>query len=179
MDNSSSPARLKMRVGDNEFEAEGTPECVREQFQAFQELVKTVCASSIERKTVDSSGPTSQRNDTMPTLDADLPKIMRLDNNRIVSLTARVEGVHDAVLIMLYGQKTLRNNEAVTGAELNDGLSATGGYSYGRLDRILDKLALDGDVTSFGERRGKKYRLTNTGIAKARILASDVIAKVA
>jgi hypothetical protein len=80
---------------------------------------------------------------------------------------------------MLYGQKALRNNDSVTGAELLSGLASTGGFGAIRLDRILDKLATDGDVMSFGERRGKKYRLTNTGIARARAITGELIQAVA
>ena len=104
---------------------------------------------------------------------------MRADG-RYIRLTARTASVHDAVLVMLYGQKAMRNNDSVTGCRVAVGaclrLAAIG---TPRLDRILDKLAADGDVMSFGLRRGKKYRLTNTGIAKARALANDLISTVA
>jgi hypothetical protein len=176
--------RLKTKVGDHEFEAEGSPEYVREQFQAWQELVKLAVALPIPATTARASNtqegdsqPPPQKNDG-PLADSELTKIMRVDG-RYVSLTARATTVHDAVLLMLYGQKAFRNNDAVTGAELLSGLGATGGFPAPRLDRILDKLAADGEVMSFGERRGKKYRLTNTGSAKARALATDLITAVA
>lgn len=175
-----APTRLKMKIGDHEFDAEGSAESVREQFQAWQELVKMAASVPIARKE-EPSGDNHQgplKPDATTAVDSALPKIMRVEN-RTVSLTAQLTSAHDALLLMIYGQKTLRNNDAATGAELIAGISATGGFSIGRLDRILDKLALDGDVTTFGERRGKKYRLTNTGIAKARAIASDLIAKVA
>jgi hypothetical protein len=175
--------RLKTKIGEHEFDAEGSPEYVREQFLAWQELVKL--AVSIPATAPRASAPQADegslpippKNDG-PLSDQELTKIMRVDG-RYVSLTARAATVHDAVLLMLYGQKVLRNNEAVTGAELLSGLGSTGGFPAPRLDRILDKLATDGDVMSFGERRGKKYRLTNTGSAKARALAADLITAVA
>jgi hypothetical protein len=175
--------RLKTKIGDHEFDAEGSPEYVREQFQAWQELVKlavsipAVTPHILATQPADGQ-PIPPKNDGSPLSDQELVKIMRVDG-RYVSLTARATTVHDAVLLMLYGQKVLRNNEAVTGAELLSGLGSTGGFPAPRLDRILDKLATDGDVMSFGERRGKKYRLTNTGSAKARALATDLITAVA
>src|SRR5580704_8463462 len=127
-----SVTRLKTKVGDHEFEAEGSPEYVREQFQAWQELVKLAAtAIPVSRQQANHSeifeapAPPDQKNE--PNVDAELTKIMRVDG-RYVSLTARASTVHDAVLLMLYGQKTLRNNEAVTGAELLSGLGATGGF---------------------------------------------------
>jgi hypothetical protein len=177
--------RLKTKIGEHEFEAEGSPDYVREQFQVWQELVKLAASAPMpipqQRSNGDggtgSVGQAPTKSD-LSNVDSDLNKIMRADG-RYVSLTARTASVHDAVLVMLYGQKALRNNDSVTGAELLSGLASTGGFGNPRLDRILDKLAADGDVMSFGERRGKKYRLTNTGIAKARTLANDLITAVA
>jgi hypothetical protein len=174
--------RLKMKIGEHEFDAEGSDDSVREQFKAWQELVKLAAAAPAappkkNEQTSDNQSPALLPKDTI-VIDSNLQKIMRMEG-RTVSLTAQLTSVHDALLILIYGQKMLRNNDAVTGAELIMGISATGGFSIGRLDRILDKLSLDGDLTTFGERRGKKYRLTNTGIAKARAVASELLAKVA
>jgi hypothetical protein len=44
---------------------------------------------------------------------------------------------------------------------------------------MLEKYAKDGDLLTFGERRGKKYRLTNTGLAKARAIAANLISSAA
>jgi len=179
-----SVSRLKTKIGEHEFEAEGTPEDVRQQFQTWQELVRLAASAPqvVLTQQNPNDGGTAQAESkpktNLSSVDSELSKIMRVDG-RCVSLTARTAGVHDAVLLMLYGQRAMRNNDSVTGAELLSGLGATGGYGTPRLDRILDKLAADGDVMSFGERRGKKYRLTNTGIAKARALAADLIAAVA
>ena len=178
-----TPTRFKMKVGDHEFDAEGSAESVREIFQSWQELVKLAVANPAtspeppKQPPVDAHAALEKLVETTP-IDSSLQKIMRLEN-RTVSLTARLNTVHDAILVMLYGQKVLRNNDAVTGAELLSGLAATGGFSVGRLDRILDKLATDGDVMAFGERRGKRYRLTNTGIAKGRAIAAETIKSVA
>jgi hypothetical protein len=180
-----SPSRVKMKIGEHEIEAEGSPDMVREQFQAWQELVKLAYATPIPQvvpvaQTAENlSAGLPTKSDALPSnVDAELTKIMRIDN-RAISLTARTTNVHDAMLIMLYGQKILRNNDSVTGAELISGLNSTGGFAVDRLDRVLNKLSVDGDVMTFGERRGKKYRLTNSGTAKARAIASDLIAMVA
>jgi len=176
--------RLKTKLGEHEFEAEGAPDDVRQQYQDWLEVVKLAVSTTpvvAAPKHNDASNGTSPQTEARPnpaSVDSDLTKIMRVDG-RYVSLTARTPSIYDAVLIMLYGQKAMRNNDSVTGSELLSGLASTGGYGNPRLDRILDKLAEDGDVMSFGERRGKKYRLTNTGIAKARVLAGDLLAAVA
>jgi hypothetical protein len=178
----ATTTRLKTKIGDHEFDLEGTPEFVREQFLAWQELVKLAVTAPQKHQPAlpDSSAEVQQSTQKAddPNVELDFSKILQTDG-RYVSLTVRTASVHDALLVMLYGQKTIRSNDAVTGAELLSGLASTGGYGTPRLDRILDKLAEDGDVMSFGERRGKKYRLTNTGSAKARAIAKDLIATVA
>jgi len=98
---------------------------------------------------------------------------------RTISLTVRPSSAEDAVLLLLYGQKVMRENDAVTGAEVMDGITATGGLAVLRVDRLLEKLARLGDVIVIGEHRAKRYRLTNAGIAKGRQIAVDMIALVA
>lgn len=186
--------RLKAKLGDDEFDLEGPAEFVREQYRDWQELVKMKMTAMASMAAPTASAPPRQGAATevvddgqafapankpdANSIDSALTKVMRVEH-RTVSLTARLSNVQDAILVMLYGQKVLRSNESVTGAELLSGLAATGGFPVPRLDRVLDKLAESGEIMSFGERRGKKYRLTNTGMAKARQIAGDLIATVA
>jgi hypothetical protein len=175
-----SPYRLKIKVGGHEFEAEGDPEHVREQFQAFKELVASMPATTAQVAPPSAQlrdEYTSPRTDTPPA-EPDVAKVMKLDG-RIVSLTVRPKTAEEAVLLLMYGQRVIRQAEYVTGAEIVDGLNTTGGLSYGRSDRLMEKVARDGDVIVTGENRGKRYRLTNTGVNKARQLANELIAIVA
>lgn len=48
-----------------------------------------------------------------------------------------------------------------------------------RVDRLLEKMGRDGDLIVTGERRSKRYRLTNSGLAKAQKIASELLATVA
>jgi len=103
---------------------------------------------------------------------------MKVDE-RIVSLTVRPKNPDDAALLLLYGQKMLRENDSVTGAEVMGGITATGGLSIGRVDRLLENLARGGDVIVVGEHRSKRYRLTNAGLNKVRQVAGELVATVA
>lgn len=177
------PYRLKIKVGQHEFEAEGDPQVVHEQFQAFKELITAAPLQiapqpqSEPMRDVPMALPAPLPHDGPPAI-LEYDKIMRLDD-RVVSLTVRPANAEDAVLLLLLGQKFYRGNDSVTGAEIIGGLSTTGGLSVLRADRLLEKLARDGDVIIFGERRSKRYRLTNTGQNKARRLAAEAIASVA
>jgi len=174
--------RLKIKVGPHEFESEGSADSVREHFEAFTKLVTAMPASTVAQPHIKQEKPTippppgAPKPDWMP-VDDDIRNIMRVEG-RVVSLTARPSSAEDAVLLMLLGQKVLRQNDSVTGSEVIEGLAATGGLSVDRVDRLLEKLARAGEVMLFGERRAKRYRLTNTGTAKARELANGLIATV-
>jgi len=175
--------RLKIKVGPYEFDAEGPHDVVQAQFASFQEMIAKAPAPSSNTPPVDPNGgsqmePPTLVKDTELMVESNLNRIMKVEG-RIVSLTARPQAVEDAALLLIYGQRMLRNNEAPTGSEIIDGATATGRLELGRTDRMFEKLARQGEVIMIGERRGKRYRLTNSGMAKAREIASALIATVA
>lgn len=172
--------RLKIKIGTHEFEAEGPVQVVQAQFAVFKELVSS-SAANVPAATAVATSSVSQSQQEIkqePEIDGRLDKIMRLDN-RTISLTVPAETPEEAILLLLYGQKILRKNDSVTGAEVIDGIKATGGLAVNRADRHLDKLGDSGDVIVIGERRSRRYRLTNTGLAKARQVANNKLQLVA
>lgn len=186
--------RMRLKIGTHEFEAEGPVAVVQEQVKRFMELIASLPVDYIKESAtpfpaVDSRDhaatptapvitPTPAPSAMPPNPEGSLDRIMRLEN-RVISLTARPDSPEAAVLLLLYGQKVLRQNDGVTGAEVMDGITATGGLSIQRADRLLEKLGRDGDVIVIGERRGKRYRLTNAGLAKAKAAANSLLAIVA
>jgi hypothetical protein len=175
--------RIKATYGQDTFEAEGPTETVRADFLAWRDMVSTAPPQprpqpqSEPTKTGFQQPPPPPKTET-PSIDTALPKIMKVED-RVISLTARPGTAAEAVLLVLYGQKILRENDAVTGAEVMDGITATGGFSILRVDRLLENMGRNGDVIVIGEHRAKRYRLTNTGIARARQIAVEMIALVA
>ena len=181
--------RMRLKIGAHEFEAEGPVNVVQEQVKRFLELIATLPVEQVnpvlpppaEFKAAPESitPPPAPRNTvSFPAIDLALNKIMKVDE-RVVSLTARPKNADDAALLLLYGQKMLRENDSVTGAEVMGGITATGGLAIGRVDRLLEKLARDGDVIVVGEHRSKRYRLTNAGLNKVRQVAGELVATVA
>lgn len=179
---------LKMKLGPHEFEATGSPESVREQFQAFKEMITAIGFAAQQPATPPPPKlPQEEPYDPQKVIDIAASRPLAVDNGlsqitrvdgRSVSLTARPVDISNGVLVILYGQKVLRQNDGVTGAEVIQGLRATGGYSFDRIDRVLDRMAREGDIIAFGEHRGKRYRLSHTGMVKARTLAADLILSV-
>jgi hypothetical protein len=168
--------KLKMRIGDHEFEAEGPTEVVQAQFAAFRELIENV-----PQFTPPAPLPDSENSATPPasTLKGELmlDKIMRQEG-RVVSLTARGASLEDEILLVLLGQRKLRTNDSVSGGEILDGLRLTG-RTVNRIDYQLDKMTDTGDVITVGTNRARRYRLTNQGFNKAQELAMDLVSTVA
>jgi hypothetical protein len=167
--------KLKIKVGEHEFEAEGPPESVERQFQMWKELIAT---ASQQKYTTIAGTKAQETSATSPEM-ASLPleRIMRAEG-RVISLTAPPELAPEAVLLLLLGQRQLRSNESVTGSEMMDGLQLSG-FRMARVDRLLDNLATDGLVIRSGAHRGTRYRLSNTGLARAQAIAREVIGRVA
>src|SRR5713226_4623936 len=117
--------RLKIKIGPHEFDADGPAEAVQEQFRIFKEMITSAPGAPLPQtqNTHLGNGTGTQtvppRTD-MALLDSSLGKITKLED-RTVSLTVRPQSINDAVLLLLYSQKTLRENDAVTGAEIMNG----------------------------------------------------------
>lgn len=157
--------KLKIRIGDAEFDAEGPVDVVQAQFAAFKELMQSAPAPKAPEL------PETKQNVVAGT--PALERILKHDG-RVVSLTAHVTNLAEAILLVLVGQKSLRGNDTITGGEIIDGLRQSG-HTVPRIDYQLDKLAADGLVIKIGEGRASRYRLTNQGAAKGLELAKAVI----
>lgn len=161
--------RIKMKVGEHEFEAEGPVDVVQNQLASFKELIANV--PKVQECETRKNTSTVEQQPQLP-----LEKILKVDG-RVVSLTAKGETVEDAVLLILLGQKEFRNNQSVTGSEVMDGLKQSG-YQLDRIDRIVDKLSDEGSIITVGMHRARRYRLSNTGVARALGIAKEVITTV-
>ena len=152
--------RIRIKLGEYEFESEGPSELVRAELAAFKKLLPKEAISASEHPVISLE---STR------------KALRV-NGRVVFLGIRTESVEDALLVLLLGQKHLRNNDRVTGAEIMDGLRASG-QRVGRVDHLLNRHVRDGSITVTGKRRSRRYKLTNRGIQRAQEI-TDLLASV-
>ena len=178
----TEPYRLKIKIGQHEFDAQGDADVVQKQFQAWKELIVSLPEASASSFTnplseISRTAAVTMRS-SMEAYAPDVSKIMRVDD-RIISLTVRPQSLEDAVMLILFGQKELRASELSTGGEIMQGIVATGGFAVTRIDKTLAKLGRAGDVIVIGEHRSKKYRLTNAGLTRVRQLATELLATVA
>lgn len=166
-------ARIKVKIGDNEFEAEGPVESVKEQFEAFKEMVTSTPIHSLPQPPLKTAQTVenSAKNGELPHIP--IEKILH-SAGRVVSLTAIPASTVDAALLVMLGHKDMRNHLSVTGQEIGDGL-AQSGRPVPRVDRIMDKAIEEALVLKTGVKRGTRYRLTNQGFAKALNIANELI----
>ena len=162
-----SEYRIKMKIGDAEFEAVGPIEEVKAQFEAFKEMVQA-------RNNPVETKPVSQES-VQPSLTSLYDPTPGMDDlfhvkGRVVSLATypiyASKSDTDSVLLILFGQNLLRQNSAVTGGEIVDGL----GYESPRVREALSTLASERAINITGSHRGKRYSLTNQGIDRAKKL---------
>jgi len=164
-------AKIRVKVGEHEFEAEGDAQSVQNQFEAFQKIISSIGQSAPRMET---TKPPYSPAITGDSTHISLERIMQVQG-RVVSLTVMPSGTDDAALLILLGNKDLRNNETVTGQEVGDGL-AQSGRPVPRVDRVMDKMITEAYVLKSGFKRSTRYRLSNSGHQKALAMARDLIA---
>ena len=168
--------RLKLKIGEHEFEAVGPTDVVQSQFEAFKNLIASLPTISAAEKSIANTQIKSDNTTSASETALALEKITRVED-RVVSLTARPSTVEDALLTILLGQRTFRANDSVTGGEIIDGLRQSG-FTVSRVDWRLEKLAGEGMIIKIGTGRASRYRLTNQGMSKAQGIARELIALV-
>lgn len=167
-------SKIRIRIGSNEFEAEGPPDSVQAQFDAFKELISRATIMPVENQTDPEKEAALIHQVTGSPNHVPLEKILRAVG-RIVSLTAIPPSTEDAALLIMLGHKDLRNHESVTGQEIGDGL-AQSGRPVPRTDRIMEKPIAAAYVLKSGLKRSTRYRLSNVGHQKALSIARELIA---
>ncbi len=78
-----------------------------------------------------------------------------------------------AALILLAGTRVLLKKPSCLALNLSRSMKKSG-FSEGRLDRLLMPEIKKGLLSSEGNKRGRTYRLTNEGFAKAFVLAEKL-----
>src|SRR3989442_1509869 len=96
--------RIRMKIGEHEFDAEGPVEIVQAQLAAFKEIISSMPHTTVVPKT-DGLGKSKNNNEITPTPPhISIEKIMHVAG-RVVSLTALPASSADAALLILLGHK--------------------------------------------------------------------------
>lgn len=165
--------RIKTKIGHSEFEAEGPPELVKEQFQTFIARISAPENISANLQNTEQDEAQQTQRDSVSDRHVPIERVLHA-SGRIVSLTALPQSIDEAALLILLGHRDLRNSQAVTGQEIGDGL-AQSGRPVPRVDRVMEKTIAEALVLKSGFKRSTRYRLTNQGLVKALNIAKALI----
>lgn len=177
--------RLKVKVGIHEFEAEGSHETVAAMFEAWKALVEAEAKASLPQPSQSGIKPklpaTVMEVKTKDGMFAAPWDIFDCDEKQKVC-TIRVHPVGenrdaDAALLVLYGGKRSFEQQDMPVTKLKEALEVSG-LRPERIDRTLAAYIKAGYVMKAGRAKGGRYRLTNTGYARADELARALFEKL-
>lgn len=176
---------LKIRFrfpGGEEFEAQGTLEFIERQRNYFLDL--------IGKQTRNSSASQSAPSPTQPNAPTPTPaltpvqeafpakrlweKLFKEEGDEVIFRRKMRLEPQEAALLLLAAARVLLNQSACKALSLSQMLQKSGFTNAGRLDRLLQQETHNGYLESEGIKRGRIYRLTNAGFARAFVLAEKL-----
>lgn len=168
-------SRIRVKIGDSEFEAEGDRDIVSAQYNMFLDTIRHVSKSILS-----VSAPHGQPYTSEPSYDVGIMDGTEGSEDQAASgteLNARVFSRHkdlvslrvlpetkkknaDALILILYGYQVLKGEDAVLGTQLMKSARQSG-LSIDRIDRVISENR--GLFIRGGARRGVRYALNNQG----------------
>ena len=160
--------RIKVKIGDAEFEAEGPTELVKQQYSAFLEAISKVSQGAPASQTPLRNPPPGDANPD------DLALVFQQGKEGVSLLrTPKTDQPKaDALIVLLYGFLKLQDERAVGATTLLKAAVASG-LGLDRIDRTIE--ARSAWVHATGNRKGKRYTLTNPGIVEAKRMVNALI----
>jgi hypothetical protein len=158
--------RIKLKIGDAEFDAEGDAEIVKSQFEQWLALVKDKPAAAAA--TAVQSQPAGGQTDAL------LARVFAQRPDGTVTLKVLPKGKtreSDALLLLLYGYKRVKGTENIYGTQLMKAARFSG-VQLERIDRTLNvhqQFFMRG-----GQRRSANYTLNNRGVARAEEIMAEI-----
>jgi hypothetical protein len=166
-------SKIRIKIGDSEFEAEGPEDLVRVQFDEFMSVMKAHPPSPAPPLLPQAlPDPTAALAVAIPAPEVSPDWLSRVFQvrNRTVTLLALPKSetaIKDAMLMLIYGFEKLLGTGAVTGVALAEAARQSG-VQIDRVDRVMK--GLGAWINAGGARRGRRYSLNNPGRKKAEDL---------
>jgi len=163
--------RLKIRLGEREFEAEGATLDVQARWEEAKKWLFSE-TSYIDLKKQGEKGDFSPP--SPPLINHPLFEINRAQGGlRLRILPPRgevLERISQGLLLLLYGYQSLLNKQPVEVTRLADDLRLSGFASLHRLSRAFGKLEQHGFSVRTGRGKGTKYQATSPGLKEAEVI---------
>ena len=183
--------KLRLKIGINEFEAEGSQEYVQNERQVFLESItaneQEEEPDPEERGSNAAAGgngsgqtpPTPPKDSVMSQTDmARLAHQDKSDKDLIVLTALPQDGEsqkQDALVLLLLAHRVIRNVENVKATDALNGMKQSG-IAVSEISGLVDKIPTL--VLKTGVRKGTKYRLSTHGVQKAAAVAAALLSQV-
>ena len=170
--------RIKIKIGDAEFEAEGKPELVKSQFEGFLAVVghrPTVSVKPQEQVTPhtgkNASSGQVKRHGKID--EATLSRVFKMDDPLSLMATPDTDNPEaDAILVLIYAHTEMNGNPDVTSGALLKSMAKTG-LNVKRMSQTIE--ARRELIRSVGIKKGTRHSLNNRGIAESEKLIRAMV----
>jgi hypothetical protein len=167
----SEVRRLKMKIGDAEFEAEVAEAEVQPMYDQFLSMLGGRRLPPAQADFVET---------TRTAFDQSLlTQIFDFREDGVVVLKVLPEGgadnVADAILLLLYGYYLFKNEECVLATQLIPAAKQSGIWLRRPIHECIRKN--DRFVVHNGQRKGSNYALNNEGLAVAKEIIAKILSK--
>jgi hypothetical protein len=168
--------KLRIKIGEHEFDGEGPAEEVKEAFATWKELIASV--PSQPSITKDNANNHYSDGDSDHVDPARLSRLFLNDAAKdLVSVKIFPRGnerERDTLLLILFGYKTLRGQHEVMATKLTRAMRQSG-CKVSRVDRLSSRYINAGLLNKGGMGKSGRYSLTNTGVTKAVEVMNEIL----
>ncbi len=166
--------RLRLPNGE-EFEAQGPREFIERERNYFLALIGHAAPSATP--IVSARAPIQTLTSPAHSSHTEMylwEKLLKEDGNILILRHKAKLLPQEVAALLLAGARVLLKKPAYPALELARSLIACG-INEGRLDRLLASEIQAGRIVGEGNKRGRTYKLTNEGFARAFVLAEKLL----
>ena len=175
MNNPTEPTlkiRFRLPKGE-EFEAEGPREFIESQRNYFLQLIGNTQNTSLQSGSGSDSGINPGNNAPQHTEQYLWEMIFKQDADTLIMRNKHKLPTTDITLLLIAAARILLQKEEYSALELAKSLKAN--HIEGmRLDRLLAPAMQAGYLSAQGSKRSRTYKLSDSGFAKAYMLAEKI-----
>jgi len=162
--------RLRVKLGNAEFEAEGDADSVKQQFAEF---MLAIASGGAGKKPVDVKADVEGQIAQCEPQPKSLDKIFK--TGELISLLALPKTdapSADALLLLIYGFEKLKGESTVGGNALMQAARQSG-VPIPRVDRVI--AARDEFYNAAGAKKGRRYSLNNKGSQHVERMIAELL----
>lgn len=170
----NKPYKVRVRLGNAEFEAEGGEAVVKEQYDMFLKALASSGGLVQEQHLSEDCSENSSARIQGAEAGGELVDRVFSNDRGVLSLRVLPQTKNrdaDALLLLVYGYTKVKGGHDVFGTQLMKSARQSG-LTIDRVDRVI--VAHKGLYMRGGARRGAKYTLNNQGVIKSEQIMKEM-----